>query len=180
MQKSSLQNVYVVITNQFDRYDISISQMSKGRLPFIFITNKPFTRHDYMSNMPVFYKKQELLTHREHIDSSPFMWGPCFSSYQFSVLFCLSLLCILFLTLTASLDSSFLIAPSIFSNVYSKFHFIFNKDFHSLTNQTYGFATEVTVFPFCEKYRIDRNYHKMFVNVLYGNVLFVLFLREIY
>ena len=38
------------------------------------------------------YKKQELLTHREHLSSPPtFWWSPCCSSFYF---FCVVLLCV--------------------------------------------------------------------------------------
>ena len=48
-----------------------------------------------MSNMVVSYKRQELLTLREHLCSPAFFWwGPFCSSYKFSVLCCVYFLCI--------------------------------------------------------------------------------------
>ena len=68
------------------------------------------------------HKKQELLTERKHLSLPPFLGG---IAHLFSFLYCvftlfvltLSLLC-LDCVLAVSLDCSFLITPSVFSNVY--------------------------------------------------------------
>jgi hypothetical protein len=68
--------------------------------------------------------RQELLTLLEHLDS-PSVFGGTFVPNPFSflcVLCCVLFVCVLCLVcpvLTVSLDCSFLISPSVFSNVYS-------------------------------------------------------------
>ena len=52
------------------------------------------------------YKRQELLTLREHMSSLPvFLWNPCCSSFWFAMLclFCLSLFCVVCPMLSVSL-----------------------------------------------------------------------------
>ena len=59
--------------------------------------------------------KQELLTLREHMSSLPvFWWGLCCLYVYFSVMRVFFFVCLRFV----SLDCSFLIVPSVLSNVY--------------------------------------------------------------
>ena len=62
------------------------------------------------------YNKQKVLTIREHMNSLQCFDGFCVV-YIF-ILFCLSLFCALYPLLPVSLDCSFLIIPSVHSNVY--------------------------------------------------------------
>ena len=62
------------------------------------------------------YNKQKVLTLREHMNSLQFFGGFCVV-YIF-ILFCLPLFCALYPMLPMSLDCSFLIVPSVHSNVY--------------------------------------------------------------
>ena len=75
-----------------------------------------------MINTQVSYKKQKLLTQREPLGSPSFFGGACVAHFSvFCVVlcdFCLSLFSVVFPMLPVSLDCSFLIAPSILSNVY--------------------------------------------------------------
>ena len=74
----------------------------------------------------VSYKRQELLSLREHIHDHGFTpsvwWGLYCSSCYFSVLYFCALfvfvLCLVYLMLPVSLDCPFVIAPSVFFNFY--------------------------------------------------------------
>ena len=89
------------------------------------ITKKTFTGLDYMSNGWVSYQKQALHTLREHLSSHPhthvLSWDLCCSFFKFSVLCCVFVsLCPVSL-MPVSLHCPFLIAHSVFSNVYLTF-----------------------------------------------------------
>ena len=71
----------------------------------------------YVSNSMVSYKKQELLTLHEHLGSPPVFGRVCVFSVVFVVLLVV-VLCIVCPLLSVSLDCPFLIALSVFSNVY--------------------------------------------------------------
>ena len=74
--KSSLQNFYRRHYNLDDHYEISISQLSIDLLLSLPRLSPDLT-------VRVSYKKQELLTLREHLNSSQVCWwGPCCSSVQ--------------------------------------------------------------------------------------------------
>jgi hypothetical protein len=68
----------------------------------------------------MFYNKQELLTLRKHLGSSPilFFLSVLLIFLVFYVLFCLSPLGLVCPMLPVVLDCSSLIAPSVLSNVY--------------------------------------------------------------
>ena len=74
-----------------------------------------------LTDLRVSYKKQELLTLRQHLMLLPgFWWGPCCSIF---LVFCFCALLAFFLCLvcpmlSVSLDCPFLIAPLVFSHVY--------------------------------------------------------------
>ena len=66
------------------------------------------------------YMKQELLIllKSTYFDSGFFVGSLCFIFLAYCLLFCFSSLCALCLTFLVSLECSFLIVPSVFSNVY--------------------------------------------------------------
>ena len=71
----------------------------------------------------VSYKKQELLTLREHLGSPPVFFVGVHVGYLFSFMCCVLCVFVLFLmcpTLPVSLDCPFLIAPSFYPSGYSK------------------------------------------------------------
>jgi len=77
----------------------------------------------YMSNMAVSYKRQKLLSFREHLESPTVFGGVrvahCFSFLFFFVCFaCLRPVSLVCPNLPVSLDCQFLICPSVFSSVY--------------------------------------------------------------
>ena len=72
--------------------------------------------------------RQELLTFLEHLDSPPVFGGtfiphPCSLLCVLCCVLFVFVLCLVCPVLTVSLDCSFLIAPKVFSNVYS-IHYI--------------------------------------------------------
>jgi len=69
-------------TGPFDRYEISISQMTVGLLLFTYIFSFHYHCQDFDRTWLciwvtrwVSYKKQELLTAREHVGSPPVFGG---------------------------------------------------------------------------------------------------------
>ena len=71
------------------------------------------------------FKKKELLTIREHLDSPPIYWGCVLLLLVFCVVLCflfvlfVGILCLVScLVLPVSLGNPFVIVPSVFSNVY--------------------------------------------------------------
>ena len=95
-----------ILVYNFLQYFCSLSLEQVIHLPF--------------TNLVVSYKKQELLTFREHQGSPP-VFGGIHVAHLFNflsgVLF-VFVLCLVYPMLPVSLDCSFLITPSVFSNVY--------------------------------------------------------------
>jgi hypothetical protein len=117
-------NSTVVITNwliakkySFLKWQLIFS-LSRGIFLPYSITDKTFTGREYTNvwiPRQILYKKQELLTLWEHMSSSPiFWWGSSCSSFWFSVCVCV---CLSFSS-SVSLDCPFVIALSVFSNIY--------------------------------------------------------------
>ena len=77
---------------------------------------------DYTSNMLLFYKRQELLIFHEHLDSLSVFGGVHIAHlFRFlcGVFVSVFVLCLVYTIFPVYLDCPFLIAPSVFSNVYS-------------------------------------------------------------
>ena len=73
----------------------------------------------------VFYKKQELLTYREHLGSSPVFGGVVLVFGVVFFVLCIFVLCLVYPMLPSSLDCPFLICHSVFSNVYLVLCFVY-------------------------------------------------------
>ena len=95
----------------------------------------------YMSNMAsVFWKAGNTYPWLAPGCTPSFWWGPCYSSFKFSVLcflFCLSSSCVL--CTQSSLESPFFICPSVFSHVYS-------MEFYQLVQCPSTFSFNVFLF----------------------------------
>jgi hypothetical protein len=123
MLKSSVQIFYDSHHNLVDLYEIYISQILMDnflrRFCLSSVTDKTFIGLDFIYiwvTRRVSYKMQELLTLREHLGSPPVCW-----SVRIAHSFLFSVLCFGCPMLPVSLDCPFLIAPSVFSNVYLPF-----------------------------------------------------------
>jgi hypothetical protein len=95
--KSSLHKLYGRHHNLVDHYEISISQITfYVDVYFLYHCQYFYQTWLYIRvTRRVSYKKHELLTLREHLSWLPvFLWGPCCSSFLFSVsCFCFVCLC---------------------------------------------------------------------------------------
>ena len=115
-------------------YDLSIKEMFGSSLPsvvcrrahalfMLFVFVFVYSGAQYVSTIwvswQVSYKRQELLTIREHLHSSPVLGGSVFLTF-FCVLF-VFVLCVMCKILPIFMDCPYLIASSVFSNVYSKY-----------------------------------------------------------
>ena len=130
MLKLSLQICYGCHHALFDRYEISISQMTMGLLLlsqvfFSFLYHRQYFYWTWLyiwATRWVSYKKQELLPHRAHLDFvlvvSVLVIVFVFCVVLCCVVFCLSSSCILSAQCSEFLDCPFLITPSVFSDVY--------------------------------------------------------------
>ena len=76
------------------------------------------THIDYMGNMGMSYRRQGLLFLRGRLDSSRFLVGPVMLVFLVFYVFALFIFCHMCRVLPFSLDCPFLIALSVFSNVY--------------------------------------------------------------
>lgn len=77
------------------------------------ITDKPFTRLDYVSKTAVFYKKQDVLALHVHMGSSQCcVMGTVLLVFS---LLCCNVLIVLYLVPHCCLDFPFLTTPSVFS-----------------------------------------------------------------
>ena len=114
--------IYIIfVTEMFFLVDTSF--------PYINHFGREHSKTQWYSSLNM---KQELLTFREHMDSPPdFWWVRIPNRFTYlSCIFCLVcfVLCLANPILPVSLDCPFLVAPSVFPNVYL-FYFINNINY---------------------------------------------------